>query len=214
MKKIALILTVFVAVQLRAQNVTPPSPTISPSSVSPVISVSDVAGGLAVTGATGSLTPVPVLTVTDVSGSLALTGSGITNQAPTNVGVNDLAPLLVNVESNLLETLPVLAAFNDGFNFVNLSSGAQAPGATSTAVPGAILSNIPTSSSVMLPNSTNILGLPPGLAGIGTTNGARTVVLTRDTLRALIVLEDDIERMLPILDAVNGGTNFIIVTNK
>ena len=214
MKRIALILTAFVAVQLRAQTVTPPSPAIPPGPVSPIISVPDVAGGLAITGNAGSLTPVPVITVSDVAGSTALTGSAVTSQFVTNVTVNDLAPLLLNVESNLLETLPVLAAFNDGFNFVNLSSGAQAPGATSTAVPGTILSNIPTSSSVMLPNSTNILGLPPGLAGIGTTNGARTVVLTRDTLRALIVLENDIERMLPILDAVNGGTNFIVVTNK
>jgi hypothetical protein len=153
---------------------------------------------------------MPTLSVTDVAGGLVLTGSFPTNEPNTNITVGNLAPLLVNVESNLLETLPALAAFNDGFNFVNVSSATLAPGATSTST-SVTVSTQPT----ILPNSTNILSLPPGLTGIGTTNGARTIVLTRDTLRALVVLENDIERMLPILDAVNGGTNFIVVvTNK
>ncbi len=56
---------------------------------------------------------------------------------------------------------------------------------------------------------TNLFVLPPGLAGPGTTNGLGNFVLTQDTLRALLVLQNDMERMLPVLDAVNGGTNFI-----
>ena len=207
MKRIALVVTACVALQLRAQTVvTAPSPAISPSSVTPIITVSDVAGSHAITGTASS----PILPVADVAGSLALNRLGPTNQVNQNVSVGNVAPLLVNVESNLLETLPLLAAFNDNFNFVNVSSGTQAPGATPTST-SVTVSTQPT----MLPNSTNILGLPPGLTGLGTTNGARTIVLTRETLRALVVLENDIERMLPILDAVNGGTNFIVVvTNK
>ncbi len=193
MKRLLLTLAIFATLQLHAQTVlTPPGPTISPGSVAPVLSVSDVAGGT------------------------ALTGPVVTNQVITNNGINELAPLLLNLETNLLQTLPVLAAFNDGFGFVNSSTGAQVPGAPS----GGIAGTIPTNSGLavppvaVFPNSTNILGLPPGLSGLGTTNGSGTIVITRDSLRALLVLENDIERMLPILDAVNGGTNFIVVTNR
>ena len=60
---------------------------------------------------------------------------------------------------------------------------------------------------------TNGLALTPpgvGTAFGATTNLAATVTTTRDTLRALLILQNDMQRMLPWLNAINAGVG---VTN-
>ncbi|HWH68499.1 MAG TPA: hypothetical protein VNT26_03900, partial [Candidatus Sulfotelmatobacter sp.] len=37
--------------------------------------------------------------------------------------------------------------------------------------------------------------------------GATAMPVTRETLRALLVLQNDLERLLPLLDTLNTGTN-------
>jgi hypothetical protein len=109
-----------------------------------------------------------------------------------------------------MQALPTIAAFNDGFDFVQSGTAVAAPSST-TGGSGTTAVNVtnPTAAPLVLQTSTNPFVLPAGLEGLGTTNGAGTFTITRDSLRALLVLESDLERVLPLLDAINGGTNFL-----
>src|SRR5947208_861201 len=44
----------------------------------------------------------------------------MTNQFGTNILPNELSPLLINLQNDLAQLLPALAAFNDSFDFVGL----------------------------------------------------------------------------------------------
>ena len=175
----------------------PPSPAIPAGSLSPALSVSSVSPALTPPAPTSS------------------TGPTSTNVV---VPVGQLAPLLTNLEMTIVQVLPVLSDFNDQFDFVPVVQGA--PSTSTSATSSSSLPSMSTSLSSVnratasaQPSSSTAATtgflLPPGLAGLGTTNGLNTLTLSRDTLRALLVLQADMERMLPVLDAVNGGTNFI-----
>jgi hypothetical protein len=133
---------------------------------------------------------------------------------PSPLTVADLAPVLTNLEAVLVQTLPALTAFNDEFGFVNLLPGGQQPlnpalgslPAALTALGSGAGANTATQPVLV---GTSAFALPPGLSGLGTTNGTGNVILTGETWRALVVLQNDIERVLPVLDAINGGTNFL-----
>jgi hypothetical protein len=119
--------------------------------------------------------------------------------------------LLTNLEATIVQTLPTLAAFNDKFDFVQSGTAVAAPSSTATGTSGATAINVtnPTAAPLVIETATNPFALPAGLEGLGTTNGAGVFTITRDSLRALLVLESDLERILPVLDAINGGTNFV-----
>lgn len=185
--------TFFVAQAFSQAALSPPAPALSAGSVAPAISPAS---------ASPSFNPVS---------SPNLTGTNVV------ISVNELAPLLTNLEMNIVQVLPLLSDFNDEFDFVNINqSGQQVSG---TGTPSSTLFSmspaLSTGTAVVHVSGTvsasNSFLLPPGLAGLGTTNGLKTITMTRDTLRALLVLQADMERMLPVLDAVNGGTNFITV---
>jgi hypothetical protein len=52
----------------------------------------------------------------------------------------------------------------------------------------------------------NPLGLAPGFGGPVTTNAFGTAVTARDVVRDLIVLQNDLERLLPVLVTLNGSS--------
>jgi hypothetical protein len=85
-------------------------------------------------------------------------------------------------------------------------------GATfSTAISGppqtAIAPITPQTAIVPSPTGvSNPLGLAPGFGGAVTTNAFGTVVTVRDVVRDLIVLQNDLERLLPVLVTLNGSS--------
>jgi hypothetical protein len=171
----------------------------------------------------------------------------ITSQFATNIFPAELASRLVNLQTELEQLLPLLAAFNDSFDFISVGP----PGVpVTTAVPstvsgpavnlGADLSqNLSTvtavnlgqnlSTSLAVPTSSPLALTPPegvvaesantGVAvinpGVGLVpilsgpSGAVGFNSARDALRALLILQNDVERMLPIVATVNFSTNNI-----
>ncbi len=88
----------------------------------------------------------------------------------------------------------------------------QVNGATfSTAISGAPQTAITpiTPQTAVVPSPTGVsnpLGLAPGFGGPVTTNAFGTVVTVRDVVRDLIVLQNDLERLLPVLVTLNGSS--------
>jgi hypothetical protein len=193
---------------------------------------------------------LPLLTTVALQAQTTTLSPFLTNSLAANLASTDLAPLLANLENNLLQILPTLAAVNNSFDIVqagtvagtNGLSGIGARGATTATATstgggnnfsglsssslataqgtslGQDLSSIiggrgtalspaspaltaTTSGSATTAGSTSISGGFAGLFGTNTFGFTNT----RDALRALLVLQADVERMLPIVDAINGA---------
>ncbi len=139
-------------------------------------------------------------------------GLTFTNEMGTNFTIGELSALLGQLQTNITIALPVLAAFNNSFDFVNI--GVPGLGSARTAgvglnPAGAGLNGPVATAGTSLSVGTSFPagGLAPVLAG---TNALGTAPLTRDTLRQLLVLEADMERMVPVLELVNAQTNFLV----
>jgi hypothetical protein len=81
-------------------------------------------------------------------------------------------------------------------------AGTAPNGSISTAI------NAP-SQTAIVPSPTgvnNAFGLAPGFGGPITTNAFGTAVTARDVVRDLIVLQNDLERLLPVLVTLNGSS--------
>jgi hypothetical protein len=140
--------------------------------------------------------------------------------------VADVSAQLVDLQARIEQLLPVLASFNDNFDFISVG---PAPPATPAANAGTLLGqNLSTSLAVNLGQNLSTLqgttigpptspanvptptgtstGLPPGFGGPAATNGFATFPVTRDTLRELLILQFDIQRMLPLLNGLNSGS--------
>ncbi|PWU18141.1 MAG: hypothetical protein C5B50_09880 [Verrucomicrobia bacterium] len=115
----------------------------------------------------------------------------------TNATAADLAQALLTLQSNIEQALPFLGAFNNNFDFVNLAGGGGLP-VTNTLSAGNFFNG---SQPNLTAASTNLFLLSAGVAG---TNGFLAFPLTRDTLRGLLILQADMQRLLPILQGVNG----------
>jgi hypothetical protein len=116
----------------------------------------------------------------------------------------------------LEQTLPVLNSFNNSFDFISVGSLTSATGTSGTGAnfssnfgtsfSGNMGANLGASLGVTTLNtqsgsslsSLNGFGLPPGLG---------VAPITSQTLRALLVLESDMQRMLPMLGMLTGETN-------
>lgn len=155
----------------------------------------------------------------------------------TNFAAVNLPAMLVALQNNLDQILPVLAAFNDAFDFTaanaaNTGGTSVQPGPTGvTANFGTSLATnlgqnfganlgtsfgttVGTPTTAMVPSTTpplvtNGLALTPPGVGLGfngsVTNNAGVANSPRDTLRALVILQDDLQRLLPLLSALNSG---------
>ena len=168
-----------------------------------------------------ALTPDnPVLPPQSVARALtpsnpALAGPAVPTPAPasTNFSIAGLSQLLAGLQAQMQQVLPVLNAFNNSFDFISIGSLTNTGGFTGTGA------NLSSSSSANLSSQTganlgttiavptlntgsgsslNAFGLPPGLG---------VAPVTSETLRSLLVLESDLEHILPTLNALNGVTN-------
>src|SRR5262245_27195870 len=100
-------------------------------------------------------------------------------------------------------------------NFATLSSqnvstpvaGATAGGSFSTAI------GAPTQPALTPTGVNNPSGLAPGFGGPVTTNAFGTPVTARDVIRDLVVLQNDLERLLPVLVTLNGSSLPVGFTN-
>ncbi|MGH7969307.1 MAG: hypothetical protein ACREIC_11330, partial [Limisphaerales bacterium] len=137
----------------------------------------------------------------------------------TNFSVEALAAQLARLEGDLDQLLPMLSTFNNSFDFITTGSSLPATATSGGAVNlgsnlgvnlGSNLgSNLATRMAATTgPNFagvavTNVFGFPPGLG---------VAPITAQTLRALLVLQNDIERMLPTVNSLNGGaSNFVAI---
>jgi hypothetical protein len=161
--------------------------------------------------------------------------------------VSDFGPLLQNLQNDLAQLLPLIAAFNDNFDFHRVglpsSPGSVTPG-TGVNASSSVAANVSTHTGVNAGVNASVspFGTAParavsetGVNGTGTVSGANTTTApgiggtgtlagnatvgglgdtnavggfsgARDTLRALVILQSDMQRMLPLITALNGGT--------
>jgi hypothetical protein len=143
-----------------------------------------------------------------------LTAPSTPGQATTNATLAALSDSLLALQANLQQTLPVLMLFNDNFDFVNLADNTAAPSTanppgnfsanlgTNFASNFAVNAAVPTGPSLINSAPTRSTTIPVTAA----SQGFGAVPINRDALRALLVLQNDIQRMLPVLNALNGGT--------
>jgi hypothetical protein len=166
-------------------------------------------------------------------------GPLFTNQPSSLLSGGNLNAALLNLQAALANAWPLVASFNNNFDFTTISAS---PGTTSTAstgtstgtsaIPSTLLGgNVSTglSTSLGLDLSTiaggggsalspggTVLGPPANLSPTGVTNSfglqpsfdtnALAFTSQRDVLRAMLLLQDDIERALPLVNGLNGGS--------
>jgi hypothetical protein len=162
--------------------------------------------------------------------------AGFTNQFGIGYTVNDLSLVLGTMQTNFEIALPVIEAFNNSFDFANVGVGniGVAPGSPvpsgSVAAPGANR-NFSTSMGNNFANSqsasrgasvaTPTTGVPSPAAGAMTTSSALTssaqpitgfaaTPITRERLRALLVLQEEMEETLSVLQGLNNDTNTVV----
>lgn len=166
-----------------------------------------------------AVSPSPVFVASSPAiAAQAATAVPVAN-SPTLLALSDSLRLL---QTNLQQTLPVLSLFNDNFDFVSLGdNGLASTAAGVPAAPGNFATNLGTNFAANLgvnaamPTGRSLFNTPPVVtttttptaAAAGLPQGASSVPVTRDALRALLVLQSDIERMLPLVNALNGGTS-------
>jgi hypothetical protein len=135
-------------------------------------------------------------TVTPLTNQIGFTNTLVpaaTN--PAALQLDDVVALLLSLQTNVEQTLPSLTLIVSNATFVNISAAAQFPGAFAP-----ITSNPP---SLFSPPATP--GAPQP-ASFSLTVGTNTFPIDPPTLQALIQLRDDLERALPVLQALNGTT--------
>ena len=181
---------------------------------------------IARSGAQVAITPAtPVLTpptpATSVSTPLAAENTVLTPVPATSPSVNNkaasiaaLSTALMVLQTNVLDTLPLLEFFNDNYSFgdnfapayvppsgnlsVNLATNYAANFGVNMAVStGGSLFNAPVVKTPVVPGGVTTV---PGFASLPVSPP-----VSRDTLRALVILQSDMERLLPLLDQLNSG---------
>jgi hypothetical protein len=127
---------------------------------------------------------------------------GFTNTLvpPTNdfstLQLTDVLTVLLSLQSNIEETLPVLAL---------VTSNATVAGAGENGgIPGAVAPITSNPSGLMLPPTGAAHGALPAQTSFSMTVGTNTFTIDQPTLQALVVLRDDLEQALPVLQALNG----------
>jgi hypothetical protein len=169
-------------------------------------------------------------------------GPLLSNQlSSTALSGGSLNTALLNLQAALVNAWPLVASFNNNFDFSAVATNAGAgttsvlnagtatgtSGDLSTLLSGNASTGLGTSlgqdlSTIIgrptaLSPSGTALGTAPSLAATGVTNslglqprfsGTNALAFStqRDLLRAMLLLQDDIDRLLPLVNALNGGT--------
>jgi hypothetical protein len=152
----------------------------------------------------GTFTPFTNQPVSPLTNQIAFTNTVV---EPTNLSalqMSDVVNLLLVLQTNVEQTLPALAFVESNATFVNPSAAGGAGGAVAP-----ITSNPPS----LVASQTNAVQLPTSFS---LRIGTNTFTLDPATLQAIIVLENDLARTLPVLQSLNGTsptpTNTISVT--
>ena len=153
----------------------------------------------------------------------------MTNQFGTNILPAELSPLLVNLQNDLAQLLPALAAFNDSFDFAGLGQPASGTSSQSGVNLGSNLSgnfstppaginagqNFSTvtggtaSRTSAVGTNANVVAALSGTNSNASAFANSTIIglsgASRDSLRALIILQNDVQRLLPLVSGLNGS---------
>ena len=166
---------------------------------------------VALTPDTPAITPSPVF----VPGGPAITAPANPNIATTNATLVALSDSLATLQTNLQQTLPILILFNNNFDFVSLgdnglaaSSSANPPGNFSANLGSNFARNMAVNTAVPTgpPLANNLASRTTPAAAAGLPQGFATIPVTSETLRALIVLQSELQRIMPLVNALNNGT--------
>ena len=180
----------------------------------------------------------------------AFGGLNLTNQFGSNLVPAELSALIANLENDMIQLLPLLAAYNNSIDLsattgVNAQTtvpttgsnlGTSLAGNASTRISGNASGNLSSSissspnnsstttagtTSTSRPNSLTPTGVnnPNGLQpsfGNGGFNPEFLSPAARSSVRALFILESDLERTLPLVNSLNGGgdLNTVLGTNS
>ena len=146
------------------------------------------------------LTPSPVVVPGGpVMGSAV--NPAVTNSGPANLTPADLTAMLANLQGAVQEALPVVAAFNDTFVFTN----GVAPGANMSV-------NLGRNMATNVASNFGVNFARPAVAPLGVLNSvAGPPGSVNATMRALVILQQEMQEILPMLNALNGGTNNAVV---
>jgi len=106
-----------------------------------------------------------------------------------------------NLSTRTSSDFSTLSSQNLSANVAGTAAATTAGGSFSTAI------GAPTQPAITLSPTgvNNPFGLAPGFSGAITTNAFGTPVTARDVVRDLIVLQNDLERLLPVLVTLNGS---------
>ena len=175
----------------------------------------------------------------------------LTNQFGSNLVPSNLSALIANLQNDMVQLLPALAAYN---NSIDLSStagvgssqpappttgvnlGTSLSGNASSRISGNAGGNLssssatPTATTATAGGTANTTGPGTGLTPTGVNNpagqqpnfgngGFNPAFLSpaaRSSVRALFILESDLERTLPLVNFLNGGgdLNTVLGTNS
>jgi hypothetical protein len=170
----------------------------------------------------------------------AFGGLGFTNQFGTNFTASDLNSVLLVLQNDLQQALSLLAGFNGNFSTgagtvtgtaggasnlgQNLANNTGANFGANLAQNAAVSTTPSTPASVFTqPTQSTLpataLAVPGAQNGVGATNNS-VALAVGNSERLLIILQNDIERMLPEVGALTGGSfimpgaNGTFVTNQ
>jgi hypothetical protein len=109
------------------------------------------------------------------------TGATASTQTTTSFSATDLTTFLVNLRSEIQQTLPFISAFNNSFDFAST-------GASGLAVSNGISAAVAGTPVVVSVNNQNL-------------------AISRDALRELVVLQTDLQRVLANLNALTASSS-------
>jgi hypothetical protein len=169
----------------------------------------------------------------------AFGGLGLTNQFGSNLVPANLSALMANLENDMIQLLPVLAAYNNSIDLTastgtNTQSTLPTTGSNlGTSLAGNASSRVSGNASGNLSSSISSTPNSSGATTVGTVSTSRQNTLTptgvnnpngqqpafgnggfnpeflspaaRSSVRALFILESDLERTLPLVNSLNGG---------
>jgi hypothetical protein len=144
----------------------------------------------AFTGAVNPLTNQP----TPLTNELGFTNTLVQVTNVSTLQMSDVLAILLNLQTNIEESLPVLSFLTTNVNAPNPSQTNQFVGAIApiTSGPAPLLTPTGAATGQQQPTSFSL------------TVGTNTFTLDPPTLEALVILRDDLERALPLVQALNG----------
>lgn len=203
MKKIAFIFSLFVAVSAWGQTSGNPAFASPFANAQAVATLTNQFGTNIVPANIPPMLAALENNIAQILPFLAALNDGFNFSNPNGVisgttGMNSgAAPVTANFGTSIATNLSQNLGANFGVN-VATPTTAVAP---STPVP-----LIPNGTALPSAVAANPASLIPGFGGsVNATAGAATTG-PRDTLRALLILQNDLQRLLPLLNAINAGT--------